>query len=67
MNKNPFESSSIQYNRPKGAPKSYTKQRTFIGRREQEQEIYRRQKSRLVVEGYFPLGDGRDLSGRLPD
>ena len=47
--------------------KSNRKSKDFIGRREQEQEIYRRHKSRLVVEGYFPLGDGRDLSGRLPN
>lgn len=47
--------------------KALYKARNFISRREQEQGICIRQKSRLVIASQFPLGDGRYLSGRLPN
>lgn len=61
------ESGSIQSNRRKEAPRSYRKWVTFIGKREQEQEVTLGKKAKWLWQGHFSSWDGRDLSGRLPN
>lgn len=42
-------------------------ERLFIGRREKKHGRYTTQKADCLLQGYFPLGDGRGLSYSLPN
>lgn len=46
--------------------RSCIKGETFTSRREQEQ-VFLGKRANWLSQGYFPLGDGRGLAGRLPN
>lgn len=69
LSKSQFKSGGIQSKRQREALRNLTKWKTYMGRKELEQG--RRERGTLACaklwQGYFPLGDDRAFSGRLPN